>query len=295
MKIYSIGYNGSGQVFFDYLNKKNQYVHSFYFSPTHNFYNNIDWREEKEKFKRFNTYDIEANILFNLNTSLESRDILRSFLNLDNLNLTAVTVLNQTAVNMFKKVKSNLKYHISVNKHISSVEELREQFDLSDIYCINLDYKHIFDLKLMNQIKEQGIKVKIIPNEMCVYGREKFFDKLNKKACSNDGYCHEKCWDVLVGDLEWLNITRQGFTRAFLPYFENKVDIIKLSTRGCPLSIIDNYFMSFISGREDCIFNRYSLPEDKLEEYIKMRFKCSHNCFECLYCKNLFYKYVKEI
>lgn len=181
------------------------------------------------------------------------------------------------------------------NKHISSIDELREQFNLSDIYCINLDYKHIFDLKLMDQIKEQGIKVKIIPNEMCVYGRDKFFDKLNKKACSNDGYCHEKCWEVLNGDLEWLNITRQGFTRAFLPYFENKVDIIKLSTRGCPLSIIDNYFMSFISGREDCIFNRYSLPEDKLEEYIKMRFKCSHNCFECLYCKNLFYKYVKEI
>lgn len=94
MKIYSISYNGSEQRFFDYLNTKNEYVHSFYFSPTNNFYENIDWKEEKEKFQNFNTYDFEANILFNLTTALESRDILREFLNIDNLNITSVTVLN---------------------------------------------------------------------------------------------------------------------------------------------------------------------------------------------------------
>lgn len=293
MKIYSVGYNGSGQSFFDYLYTRKDFIHSYFFSPTNNFYRSIDWKKEKQTMQKLETYDFEANILFNLNVSLESREILREFLQIDTLNLTSVTVLNQTSIEMFKKIKSGLKYHISVNTPINTIDDLKKQFNIEDIYCINLRYNHIFDLSLMDKLKDLGIKVKIIPNEMCVFGREDFFEKIHKKACVKNKYCKEKCWDILVGDLEWLNLTRQGFTKSFIPYFKNKVDIIKLSTRGGTLKSIDELLNSFIYENSEECFNRYLIPKYKYHDFIKMRLSCNHDCFKCLYCKSIFDKYVK--
>ena len=294
MKVYSIGYNGNGQRFFDYLNEKNKYIHSFFFNPTNNFYKNINWKEEVINFENFNTYDYEANILFNLNVNLESRDILRAYLNLNKLNLTSVTVLNQISIDMFKKIKKGLKYHISVNTPINSVKELTASFKIEDIYCINLGYKYIFDLSFMEQIKKLGIKVKIIPNEMCVYDREEFLNQINKKACVKNEYCKEKCWDVLTDDFEWINLTRQGFNQLFLSYFEDRVDIIKLSTRGLKLNEIDKLITSFVIKCDSNYFNRYLIPESISNEFIDMRFSCKHNCFECRYCERIFNEYIKE-
>lgn len=289
----SVGYNREGQQFFDFLNGNHNYIHSYFFSPTYDFTAPIDWQTELALMKNIDTYGIEGNILFNLQSSLANRQILKEFLKLDNLHIEAVTVLDQQSIRLLKKVKEDLKFHISVNVNINSIEELREKFDLRDLYCININHKHIFNTKLINDISMEGIKIKLIPNEMCMWDRNQWASYMfNRITCPiQNGLCKRGCYQEMTGQNSWLNLTRQGFTKEFLPFFNNKLDIIKLSTRATKMDSLSDIFYSFVDDRNPKYFSVIQFRNEIPIEFIQKRFDCTHECKECNFCKDVYDNY----
>ena len=174
----SVGYNNTGQEFFDLINKYKNYIHSYFLSFTESMcYNPYNVDDVVSKLKKCNTYDIPANILFN--TSNDQMfdmfiDIAKEF-----LNLKGVTVLKLSTARKIKEKYPDLEIHLSVryfdwnkNSVEKAMEDLMKNNDYKIIDVINISgAKSFTDHKLIDFIHSIGIKTKIIVNEGCIVNR----------------------------------------------------------------------------------------------------------------------------
>lgn len=293
----SVGYNRTGQKFFDYIARFKETIHSYYFNPSCTFSQSFPWTGELERMRGLNTYGIEGNILFNIlpfqKSTADNARVLEEFLKLPNLNINAVTVLTQESIDFFKKIDSSLKFHISVHVPIESTKDLRTHFRIEDVHCINLSQKQVFNLDLISEIHDLGIKVKLLANEMCAWDRNNWYNYFfGENVCRTTGFCGRGCRQKFRGEHAWLNLTRQGFTKEFLPYYGDKLDIIKISSRCMPLNYLKLICEDFLQNDKSSFFDQCIFADGIPAAFIEKRFQCDHRCKECLFCREIYDRYV---
>jgi len=298
---FSVGYNRTGQDFFDLLNLYRPYIHSYYFSPTWVLGERLTWEKELETMAKLNTYGIQGNILFNhtlIDTLVESEEILSEFLLLDHLNLKAITVLNHYQVELFRDL--GLEFHLSTaaDPAIDSIGDLTREFRMGDLQCVNLSSQRMFDHEFMHAVKWWRIQVKLIANENCLFMKNGFSNYLfgedicgRKNEAHVGDFCGLACYKKLVGDLRWLNLTRMGFTKEFLEYL-TEVDIVKFATRSMDNDSISELLKSWVSPSRTKSFCGIQFENGIPEEFVRERLDhtCDHHCLECEYCKELYEK-----
>jgi len=294
----SVGYNRSGQDFFDILNKYNNRIHSYYFNPIRVFDTFCDPKKLFNDIKNVNTYNIDGNLMFNSEETLNcmtDKDIINItnlYLDRKNLNITSITVIKQATIDLLKPLFPDIKFNVSVRSNINNISDVLSQFNIKDIDCVNLGNDNIFNLELMNQLHSYGIKTKSIANLWCLYNGSEFGKKINKKFCNAPlENCKLQCHNTIKDEYNWINLTRQGFNKEFLPYFENYLDIIKLSTRTLELKKIDLLLEYWTTDKQQTNFYNCFFSKEIPDEFIKQRMICDHDCFECRYCEQIFNKY----
>lgn len=214
----SVGYNNTGQEFFDLVSKYK--VNSYYFNPIRDINEYLDPRSFYKKIKDCNTFGIQGNLMFNWSDACSFlkkkgiEDFTRLYINQINLNVVSATVMNQKTIDIMKEIDPTLKFHISIKANIDNVDKLKD-FNIKDIYCVNIPTNELFNLGLMKQIRDLGVKTKSIPNIGCI------------SQCPYDnkhGNCQLQCY------LDE-NTSRQVYKKQDFSKFNGLVDIIKLSTR----------------------------------------------------------------
>lgn len=300
----SVGYNRSGQDFFDMLDMYRQVIHSYYFSPTWTRDKMLDYIGESVYMADFNTFGIPGNILFN-NERVDdvagiNADILRTFLAMSALNIKAATVLNQSCIDSLKNVDPDIQIHLStaMPQRIRSVYDLKNRFDIKSIYCINMRSEQMFS-KLSNEIRDLGIKIKVIANEGCMWNREHFSKYMfDEKLCERydverqTNGCGRRCYEKFKGEYAWLNLTRMALTKEFVEMFNDRYDIIKLASRDAATGQINRMIAAWAWPGRTKEYCGVIFPLGIPDEFVNKRvLDCNHKCKECLFCKEIYEKH----
>lgn len=298
----TVGYNRTGQKFFDTILPYKDSIHSYFFSPMWSTdIWRLDFQKELHELIKLDTYGIEGNLLLN-NESVaddETRiNIARQVLSLKNLNITAVTVLSQDMIDELKKYFPKLKFHVSIHtmRTIKSAAKLMEFFNLRDVEYINIDRDQLFDLKLIKEFKYLGVKIKAIANDGCLYKRgEALRGVTDRLLCDKEdihgGLCTQYCFKAFTGEDEWLNLTRMSFTKEFKDLLD-QVDLVKLSTRRASNKEIENLLKEWTGNIPSKQFTYVTFKESIPEKFIKHRlYNCSHSCLTCRFCERIFDEY----
>lgn len=301
----SIGYNNTGQEFFDIIDKYRMYIHSYFLSFNESMmcvpYNMDDI---VYTLKKCNTYDIPANILFNTYNDDHCEMIINTAKTV--INVKAVTVLKLSTARKIKEKFPDLEIHLSVRYfdwNNKSIEELVEDLFINDRYkfidVINISGSKSFtDHNLMKSIQRYGIKIKLIMNESCIINRSVNFNDFNRFEnckCAN-AECHKFCNNV-VSDYKWMELSRINMVKEMLQYYN--IDILKLSTRDVP----DNRYIDDLLEYWTSSYNTKSIYppygnidiSDKYDlflEWCKIKSNCSGFCKDCKKCKEYYDKFI---
>lgn len=294
----SLGYNNTGQEFFDILHKHERYIHSYYFSLVETMKGfGLDPEKTAETLGSCNTYNIPANILFNTKKSEERWDELIRMVK-DKVNLQAVTVLT---LNTAKKVRDKypeLKIHLSVRywdwmidpscKLIveRNAEILKENIDVINISgCWSYN-----DHELCDIIHDLGIQTKFIVNEGCLNKRfinYMRFDEFNENKCYEKP-CKMFCNEV-ISRYPWMKLTNISLFKESVKHHD--YDILKISTREQPNDILEQVLEYWVSDDPSQMLKNITIHELNYSiflEWIEVRSKCSNNCFECRRCEEYY-------
>ena len=302
----SVGYNNTGQEFFDILYKYEKYIHSYFFSFSESMtcdkYNVI---EVIDKLEKSNTYGIPANILFN---TRDDKSII-FFINLAKsfLNLTSITLFDLKNIKFIKNEYPYLSIHLSVRYfdwNNNSIDDLLQNIIKDDLYkyidAINISGNRSFnDHELINVIHSLGIKVKFITNESCIINRSNNysnFKNFEKLDCVNS-QCNKYCLSI-ISKYPWMELARINLIKEMLQYYD--IDILKISSR----NIYDNeYIRSIIDYwiTDENTKNIYppdgtldiSKHYDMFLEWCKEKSFCRGNCVICKKCKKYYDIFIK--
>lgn len=299
---FSIGYNRTGQKFFDTILPYKDMIHSYFFSPVWSTdVWRLDFQKEMNDLANLNTQGIEGNLLLN-NESIYDNEarisMAKHVLSLKNLNITAVTVLSQDTIDALKKYFPKLKYHVSIHamRTIKTVPMFIEHFNIKDVDYINIDRDQLFDLKLMKEYKHIGIKIKAIATDGCLYKRgEALSGVVDGVLCDKEdihcGLCTQHCFKAFVGDDEWLNLTRMQFTKDFVDLLD-VVDLVKFSTRMASNEQIKHLLEDWTSENPSKQFAFVTFKDSIPEKFVKHRlYNCKHDCLTCRFCERVFNDY----
>ena len=285
----TIGYNTTGQDFFDIIQFYKKYIEEYYFSFRHtmpkapldidNIFNQLKWA---------NQYGISSNLL--LNTEQEEKEYKLLIDKAYNCTpLKAVTVLTLETAKKIKNEYPNLNIHVSTHG-AQDIDVNKLSKDL--IYCVNLNEPDIFTEQQQNIIKkckETGIKLKHITNRGCIFGKHDFMSKLtNKDIMCCQGY---QCKKILK-EHPWVDLLRTNLYKEQLRYLN--FDFIKLSTREKTNDEI-KFMLKYWTDPKIFTTHVGNIPifEKKYPiflEWCKQRFNCKGNCITCNICREYYEK-----
>lgn len=302
----SIGYNNTGQSFFDMIMNYSNYIHSYFLSFTEsmkcNPYN-ID--EIKNTLKKCDTYHMPANILFNTTDDIDWKKIIDDAKEI--LNVNAVTVFTLSIIEKIKSQYPDISIHLSVRYFDwidETVEELIGGLLKNDIYelidVINISGARSYtDHNLISFIHALGIKTKMIINEGCVpnrslnYGEFPGFEKYNCKS----GPCTKGC-KMVMDENHWMELTRINMFKEMLQYYD--IDILKLSSRDIDDNDYINKLLEYWTSDEPTQyipswFSNVNVDDnyDSFLEWCEIRSKCDGYCYKCQKCRDYYNQFIK--
>ena len=300
LKPVTIGYNCSGQDFFDLISFKKKHILEYYFSLYHTMrQHKLDPKEELRKLGSCNTYGIPGNLLMNTNEEESIQDeLLRSAMAL--LDLQSVSVLTLGAARRIKERFPQLKIHLSTH---GSFNVKPEEFALGYFDVLNISEP--WQLKQKDIIQaawENGVKIKYIVNRGCVVNKMENMSKLF--GCKINCCHHGKEGDPLSGcdnvcgrlaeSMPWLKLTHIDIPKEVLA-FRKDIDILKISTRENPLSDVKSLLDYWTSYKPTKNFIGVDIRDyAAFVDWAKFRTEhCIGDCKKCLACK-YFYKKITQ-
>lgn len=299
----SVGYNNTGQAFFDLISQYDPYIHSYFFSVTKAMDGSpYNTNEVLETLKKCNTYGIPANLLLNDNESQDNwESIISSIKNY--VNLTDVSIISIDEIEEIKYKFPDLNIHISVryfdwNTDMSVDDLVLDQIHKCKDYidAVNISgYRSFNDHMIMDIIHSYGIKVKMIVNEGCIINRHENYNDLNgyKHIRCSIGKCYRIC-DKIVNDYPWMVLSRINLYKEMLKYYN--IDILKLATRPLSLDKIEALLDYWVSDDNTKmifdsipVYNHY----DDFLKYCKIKSRCRGFCYDCMDCIFFYNKLTK--
>lgn len=305
-KSLSVGYNNGGQEFFDELKKHESFIHSYFFSLTEDMKGGkFDTEKVIRILKDSDTYNIPANLLFNIRSIDES--IIESSIEriMGDVNLEAVTVTTPDFARFIKEKYPALKVHLSVrfydwarmdfiqnsypNGETDKIAQLPLMRDVIDV--INVSGRNSYnDLALIEACHENGIKTKFIINEGCITRNSrnyKNFPGFENTSCSGSP-CGRVCDDV-TDVYPWMDLARINFFKESLQFFKH--DILKISTRCNTMKGIKNILSYWTSDIPTQYVGNIPIEPSTYPvfiEYLEARSTCSNSCWECRKCEDFY-------
>ena len=301
----SVGYNNTGQEFFDLLKCYERYIHSYYFSLTESIEGFLfNTNHEIEVFKNIDTFNFPANLLL---TTEYSESYYEKMINIANsiVNLKAVTGYTPELCKKIKTKFPELEVHLTVKFSEAFVYDydshdlLIDRIKNKGIDVINISLaKSYNDHEFVKKIKALGIKVKVIINEECINRRAKNYN--NFKDCENltCGRCEvigRKTCNEVIKKHPWVKLTKIMFYKESMQYYD--YDVLKLSTRKVDNNnikiMLDNWTID--SRPTQCVIHDLYLNNRNYSiflEWIKQRSICSNDCYNCKKCEEFYNKFI---
>ena len=286
----SVGYNTSGQEFFDVLLPYRPFINAFFFSCLHtqDFWNKFDTEEYLKNLYALNTYNIPANILFNYKRDENEQVyfLIDRILQDGKINLKQVTLgtpqFCEKVKNLFPELETHLSVHYSKNYTLDDLKGICDCVNLSSVFDFNS-----FDK--IKKLKELGIKVKYILNKGCIPNRELTYKRLSGSKNLSCEIC-KKCCLSLLDKYPWLSLAKVFYyPEMILRYFQD-VDIWKLTSREEPTNIVSELLNFYIIQRKTKFIENVNIEnEDKYNlflQWIDARVKCENRCDKCSVCKD---------
>ena len=303
----SVGYNQTGQDFFDTIGGFQDYIHSYFFSLTEDVHGNpIDLKDTITTLKKCNKYGIHGNLLLN---SFKSEEKYYSLLKLAMSigDVTAVTVIHPEVANEIKKEYPELEVHISVRywdwlgdedptikyQPITKIRELSEH----GVDVINISGElHFNNESIIRTIHEYGMKAKVIINEGCIPNREFNYGKFPefKDLKCTGSKCNRNC-DKVYEIYPWMKLSRIELFKENLIYCN--YDILKIASRTISNDSLYTLLLRWASYSRTERIADILLTEDKYKIFLEWirsrRVICNNECYSCRYCENI-YKRLSE-
>ena len=289
----TIGYNLTGQEFFDTISFKKKYIEEFYFSFCHTMPKQpLDPEEVFRGLTESCQYGIPANLLLNTEEECENcKELIEKAL-LCCEKLHAVSVLDYDTAKRIKEDYPWIRVHISTHgAQTLKVSEL----DPAIIFCVNLNEPTVYGQHQQDIIKacrERHIKIKYIVNRGCVCNKHDMMTKLSGRyiMCCQKYQCKQ-----LRKDFPWIDLCRTNLTKEMLVYWHP--DYIKLSTREMDNKTMHHMLEFWTSAEPTKKLSRIRIPEAKYDifmEWIRTRcLECDGECWKCDKCKG-FYERLTE-
>lgn len=283
-KSLTLGYNLTGQSFFDTICFKKNYIKEFFFSLTHRMpLQPLTPKDIAHQLTNVNTYGIPANLLLNTDHSQGNWiDLLK--MAMDTMPIRAVTVLTIEAAREIKECFPDLILHISTHgaPHIDPME-----LDSDLIEAVNICEPYFYEEReLMKVCRDRGIKLKYIINRGCVVGKSEKMSAISGREvlCYQNHPCME-----LLPEYPWLDLLRTNLYKESLQHF--KPDFIKISTReqtNEEIKTLLDYWTSPLPTQRLCNIPINDGNYDIFLAWAKQRFYCNGKCLECMKCKTFY-------
>ena len=302
----SVGYNNTGQEFFDMLYMYEKYIHSYFFSLTDrlegDIFNEKTAKYFAEKLVSCDTYNFSGNMLFNNIYSFEKWEEMFNMV-IDKINIKSVTVLYPEWGIIIKEKYPDLEIHLSVRfwdwklyeeKYKTYEDTLKNMIGNIDVINISGSF-HYNNFIFIEKCKELGFKTKFIVNEGCIVNRDKnysLFPGFENKKCwgeTQNSVCKTNC-ALIRKEYPWMELSTVDIYKESLKYYEN-IDILKLACRFNDLKYINNLLMYWISDAPTSFIRGFNIPKEKYKiflEYLEIRSKCSNDCFHCRKCERFY-------
>lgn len=276
----TIGYNRSGQEFFDWIKDKG--VHDIFFGVTHDGYNKkYNEGEFYNEFIKLNTYNLPMNLLLNAYDDDKRWDELISKYN-KLCNLSAVTCLKMETAKKIREKYPNLLLHLSTQAAIYYSYKSCKIFDY-----VNVNGAYNFSKDKIEKYRKYT-KVKFIANEGCIVGRTKNFGKLDNFGMFEKKCCNRVC-ERMQEIYPWLELARINIYKEFLDYVE--IDLLKLATRNTPLDKVKALYEYWTTdGPTTVIGNNIAIKNNEAyNKWIQKRLTdCHYDCASCQFCKEIY-------
>ena len=303
----SVGYNNTGQEFFDILHKYEKYIHSYFFSLLDRLEGDIFNRDTAEflayNLYRNNTYNIPANILFNNKYSFDHWEEIIDLV-YNKINLKYATVYNPIDGYLIKNKYPDIDIHLSVrfwdwnyrsnmNEKLNNIPDYISTINISGVYSYN-------DFEFIKACKNKGFKTKIIANEGCIINRDtnySTFPECENLLCWNEQHkiCNTNCIKIR-NKYQWMELATVDLYKESLKYYD--IDYIKLATRFNDNILIHNLLEYWTSDLYTGFARGLNINEKNYGsflEYIEYRSKCSGMCFTCKKCEYFYNKLKGDI
>lgn len=302
---FSVGYNLTGQEFFDTISTFSNYIHSYFFSLTEDVHGKpFDADEVLNTLSNCERYGIKGNLLLNtFDTTLNYRKYIQPVVDNDIIN--AVTIIDPRFATNIKKEFPELEIHISVRYwdwlgdrdssiRLSPGETI---FDLKQcgIDVVNISGElHFNNNNVINMIHDHDMKSKIIINEGCIIGREYNYNNFNGFAnltCKGNK-CKHNCYKVFE-KYPWMKLSRIELFKEDLLYHD--YDILKVASRMISNSDLYTILSNWIFGsRTTKVFDIYISDEKYLDflKWINTRSQCYGDCNYCRKCESIYNKLI---
>ena len=287
----TVGYNLSGQSFFDAIAPYKEYIAEFYFSFSHTMRNKpLDEKGTFLSLKEADQHGIRGNLLIN---SEQDEDRVDELIDLARkcVDLKAVTLLDKRAAKQLKAEYPDLAIHMSTkcSKRMKLTEE-----DAKYIDCVNLNEPFIHGRTQKQPIrdcKKYGVKTKFIANRGCICQADRMTSVMlgKKYKC-----CNSSC-RKLNEEYPWIDLARVSYYKEMVPYW--RPDILKLSTRDLPDDVIGYMLADWCQDSKTMFVGSIPISEAArpvLQQWAKTRCtECDGRCNVCGKCKAYYEKIVE--
>jgi len=300
----SIGYNVTGQDFFDTISGFSDFVHSYFFSLTEDVHGNkFDSDKTFKTLCECEKYGMKGNLLLNrFDSSGLYWHLVQKAREIDGL--SGVTVIHPKIAECIKQDFPELEVHISVRywdwlgdrdgtirtNPFDKIKLLAE----SGVDVVNISGElHFNNNDVIEYIHEVGMKAKIIINEGCIIGREYNYNKFpefEEFDCKGDkggkdGKCGRHCID-LFEKYPWMKLSRIGLFKEDLLY--HNYDIFKIASRMISNKDLYDILVKFVLSPRTINLFGVPITDDNYQAFMNWiadRSNCPIDCYNCRKCE----------
>ncbi len=290
----TVGYNLTGQEFFDTIAPFKNDIEEFFFSFTHTMPKApLNYEDVFLGLMNSNQYNIPANLLLNTEHDQEmwEKEIEDA---IACTGLQAVSVLDLETARKIKTKYPWLKIHISTH----GAQNIKvEDLDRDLIYAFNANEPYWQQERpVIDRCRELRIMVKYIVNRGCLFGKH---DMMSEIAGRHIMCCQGYQCQQLMKEYPWLVLTRTNLFKEQVKGI--RADFLKLSTREGTNDEIRGMLKYFtdtsLSQRIETRFaDNIMLNDgnyDDFLDWVKVKENCSGKCASCRKCEK-FYDRIKS-
>lgn len=217
--------------------------------------------------------------------------------------IEGIIISDFTLARLIHQMIPNLEIHTSCNTYQFNEKTYEYWYDEAGISVFNPPRESLRNPQLLKNIKSDKWKIKCLVNEACLYGCPQ---NINHACYLSVGselhtayFCNRSTW-------RYSDILRTNFILPrWLKYFDDIVDIYKLSGRACPtekiVDMLDAYInerndvnlLRIITWRVDIQDSRFIIPVNRVPDKL-LDCKCS-DCDSCKICENVVRKCLSNI